>query len=261
MVERAERDRQVVDQPGVAQHARRLGQLVLGVGVRRPVLVGQPAADGAVRPDALAHRLAHLAQEPQPVLERAAVLVGRRLTWGERNWVGQVVEPGAHLDAVDPALRGVRRRLPVAVDHLPDLAARERARLGLEPRAGHAGRRHRRRPRRRRDHLAAAVEELHDDLRAVRVHGVGQPPEDRHDLGQVAADRVRRQQPGVVGRRRLDADQRRRRRAPGPRGRRSGRRSAGGRGRGSSGATSRRSGCGSRPGRARAARRGCPARA
>jgi hypothetical protein len=53
----------------------------------------------------------------------------------------------------------------------------------------------------------AAVEELDEQPRAVRVHRAGQLLVDGHDRGQVAADRVRRQQAGVVDRGCLDDDQ------------------------------------------------------
>ena len=120
---------------------------------------------------------------------------------------GQVVEARADLDAVDAAGRRVGGRLAVPVDHLADLAPRQLARLGLEAGAGDAGRRHGSRARGRGDHLAAAVEELHEQARVVLVDGPGQAPVCGHDLREISAQRVRGQQAGVVDRGSLDDDQ------------------------------------------------------
>ena len=182
------------------------GQLLVAVAIPGTALVGQPAADGTA-PDALAHGLADLAQEPQPVLERATVGVGAGVGVRGEELGGQVVEARADLDAVDAAGRRVGGRLAVAVDHLADLAPSQLARLGLETGAGDAGGRHGSRARGRGDHLAPAVEELHEQARVVLVNGLGQAPVCGHDLREISTQRVRGQQAGVVDRGGLDDDQ------------------------------------------------------
>ena len=57
------------------------------------------------------------------------------------------------------------------------------------------------------DLLAAAVQQLDEQARPVRLHGRGDTPVARGDLGQKAAERVRCEQPGRVHRRRLEHDQ------------------------------------------------------
>ena len=166
---------------------------------------------------------------------------------------GQVVVRGRDLDAVEAALgRRARRRA-----RSPRRSPRSPRRWRHAARRGSGGSgsptaRDGRRARRARDLLPAAVEELHEEPRAVRPDGL-------HDAAVAADDRRRGSRRGYAGSagptgqpRSPRARSARRRPARGPRGRRRSRPSAGGRGRGSSGEPSRRSGFAARPVRARA---------
>jgi hypothetical protein len=204
---RAERDRDVVGEP-VRTDGFGRGEDVVEVGADgRGALVGQAAADGPVWAEPLTHRLEHLAQEAEPVLEAPAVLIRADVGVPGEELGRQVAEAGAHLDAVEAALGRVGGRLPVALEHLADLGSGERARLRLEPGRRDRARRHGGRPRPRGDHLASAVEELADQPRPVLLHGGAHPLPHGHDLGQVAADGVRGQEARGVDGRRLDDDQ------------------------------------------------------
>ena len=159
---------------------------------------------------------------------------------------------GAQLDAVEPGRARVAGHQLVVLDDLLDLARAERARLDLEALARHRGRGDGGSARRRVDLLAAAVEELHEEPGAARVHGVGDAREPLDDARVVAGDRVAGQQAARVHRRGLDADQPGAAARRAPRGRRRSRPSAGRPRRASSDARSRRCGCGSRSARSAA---------
>ena len=138
-----------------------------------------------------AHRLQHREQEAS----RLGPLVFAPVEPGREELCRQVLVRGRDLDPVQPRLRNQRGAPRVAFDDLLDLARGQRARLHVEAKAGNRRGRERRRPRRVGDLLAAAVEELHEEPRSVRLHGLGDSSERRDDLLAVAAQRVRRQEP------------------------------------------------------------------
>ena len=111
-----------------------------------------------------------------------------------------------HLDAVDAALAAQPRGRRVPGDEVVDLRLRQRARLGAEARRRDRRRRDRRRQRRRGDLLAPAVEELHEQPRAVPADGGAEALVGARDRGQIATDRVRGEESGLVHRRGLEKD-------------------------------------------------------
>ncbi len=198
----AEDERGEVDQAGAAQLA---GDRRAGLGVQplgRELVGGEPDADRELRPRALPHGLQCVACEAQrrPVLVRAPV-GGRREELGD-----QVTVRHRDLDAVHPALAAMARCGRVALEHRGDLRGGERARLGHVARRRHGRGRERRRPRRGRDLLPAAVEELDEQLRPVLVQRAGELFVAVDDRWQEAAERVRGQQAARVYGGRLDED-------------------------------------------------------
>ena len=189
----ADRERDVVDALGREQVADPRDALRVG---------RQPDADAEAR-DRLAHRPDHRGEEPRPVAPGVVAAVERRV----EELLDQVAVRGGDLDPVEAALGGQLGGARMPGDDLVDLAARERARLDAEARARHRRRGERRRARGGAHLLAAAVQELHEQARPVRLHGLGDTPVARGDLGQEAAERVRREQPGRVHRCRLEHDQ------------------------------------------------------
>lgn len=105
----------------------------------------------------------------------------------------QVPLRGQELDPVEPCFRRKLRGARVADNDLLDLRRGECPGLGAESRARHRRGCERRSTRRRRDLLAAAVQELDEEPRAVRLHRSGHTPVARDDLGEVAAEGVRGQ--------------------------------------------------------------------
>jgi hypothetical protein len=118
----------------------------------------------------------------------------------------QVPLRGQELDPVEPCFRRKLRGARVADNDLLDLRGGECPRLGAESRARHRRRRERRSTRRRRDLLPAAVQELDEEPRAVRLHRSGHTPVACDDRGEVAAEGVRGQEPGRVHRCRFEHD-------------------------------------------------------
>ena len=139
-------------------------------------------------------------------VEGAVVAVVAQVGARREELRGEVRVGRRELDAVHPALARPHGAGAEAVDQVADLGSREGARLDVEALRRHRGRRDRGRARRRGDLLAPAVEELQEETRAVRADGVAEAAVGRHDLGQVAADRVRRQEARGVHRGRLEED-------------------------------------------------------
>ena len=114
---------------------------------------------------------------------------------------------GRDLDPVEARLGDQRRRPCEPLDDGVDLPRRERARLDVEAEARERRRSERGRARGAGDLLPSAVEELREEPRPVRVHGVGDARQRRHDLLPVPGERMRSQQPGRVHGRCLEDDQ------------------------------------------------------
>ncbi len=178
----AEREAEVVD-----PLADRLGRRG-----RHGVVGGQAHADREAG-RGVADRGHHRLQQARPV--RPAVVAVVEL--GRHELGEQVAVGGRELDPVEPAGRGERRGVRVAGHDLVDLARPQGARLGMEAEAGDRRGGDRGRPRRRRDELPPAVEELDEQPRAVRLHGRRDPLVAGHDLLAIAGQRV----PGQAARR------------------------------------------------------------
>jgi hypothetical protein len=199
-----ERRRHEVDPAVVAQRARDLRALGRPHRPGRDLVRGEAHADRHAVARLGAHRGQDLAREAQARVEVAVVAVVAAIRGRSEELRGQVAVGHRDLDAVDPALAtqaGARR---VAGDELVDLGGGQRARLGVKARAGHRRRRDRRRPRRARDLLAPAVQQLHEQPRPVRADPLAEAAVRGRDPGQVAAERMRGEQPGRVHRGRLD---------------------------------------------------------
>jgi hypothetical protein len=111
------------------------------------------------------------------------------------------------LDPVEPGLGRERRAARVGGDDLLHLRRAQRPRLGVVAMPGQRRRRHHDRPRRRGDHLAATVEQLHEQLRPLAPDRGADAPVPVDHAVEVAADRVWREQPRGRGRDRLHHDQ------------------------------------------------------
>ena len=197
-----EDERGEVDLPAGAQLA---GELRAGGGVHalgRQLVGGEADADGELRPRAVAHRGQHLAREAQR--RRVGVLAPVRD--GREELRDQVAVRHRDLDPVHAALPAVARGGRVALEHRVDLRGGQRARLGHVPGRGDRGGRDRRRARRGGDLLPPAVEELHEQLRPVRVQRAGELLVAVDDGREEAAERVRGQQAAGVDRGGLDED-------------------------------------------------------
>ena len=145
----------------------------------------------------------HLCEEAASVPPRVLPPVDARV----EELFDQVPVGGRDLDTVEARLGGQLRGARIAGDDLLDLGAGECSRFGTEARARDGRGRKRRWPRRREDLLPAAVEELDEEPRAMGPHGRRHAPVTLDDLRQVAAERVRSQEPGRMNRRRLEHDQ------------------------------------------------------
>ena len=220
----ARRGRRTGDDAEVIDHA---------VGVDRLAdldhLVGGQAALGhlvARDADAERHRRAglgadageHLAQEPQPVVERAAVSVVARVGARVEELRDQIAHAGEDLDAIEAGLLEAPRGVAIGRDdpvddplahrhghHAIALVGRVRGRVRHRSAAVVAG-----------AHRAPGVEQLAEDLAAVRVARVGQAAEARDagigagvevELGvaegRIEAHALEHDQPGAARRARL----------------------------------------------------------
>ena len=114
---------------------------------------------------------------------------------------------GRDLDPVEAGGGDVGGRARVAVDDRLDVRLSSGARLDVEAAARDRRGGDRGRAGRARDLLAAAVEELDEEPRPVRPHGLGDAGEPGGRLFPVAREGVRSQEPGRVDGRRLEDDQ------------------------------------------------------
>ena len=187
----AERDREVVDEPGELGRDRDGG---FGIG-REPHAEHEPRRG---RPHGLHDGDEELRSCRPLVLPQVEA---RREELGE-----QVVVRGRELDAVQAALGGQLGRARVAGDDLVDLPGGQRARLDVEALARDRRRRDRGRPRRVGDQLPAAVEELDEEPGPVRAHRVDDAPIAAGDLREIAGQRVGGEAAGLVHGGRLEDD-------------------------------------------------------
>ena len=97
---------------------------------------------------------------------------------------------GRHLDPVEPALGRTRGAGRIALDQLVDLVVAQGAGLDVIAAGGHGRRRDDDGLRRGRDHLAATVEKLYEQLGVVGVHHIRHPPVAGRDVVEIGADGV-----------------------------------------------------------------------
>ena len=159
-----------VDEPGAGETGRDLRALV---GTEAVAVAGSPRrrrAGRRPRPSATdrgANRLEHLDREPEPVVERTAVLVGAAVVLGREELVDEIAVRGVDLDAVEARVGRVPGAATEVLDHLADLVALDRLRRLHVVRD--ARRRPHRQPRPGRVVHAAVVRELQERERAVLV--------------------------------------------------------------------------------------------
>lgn len=166
---------------GVAVERHRIGlAATIGDAVGR-----QPDADAVGAPN-LGHRLRHLQQEADAVLDRAAILIGPHIALRLQELLDQIAVGAVDLDAVEAGGERVLRALPVSLDHQRDLGGLQRPRrlvldhLAVRRHALELGgdRNRRRRHRQRTVRLergvrdAADVPELQEDQAALGVHRI-----------------------------------------------------------------------------------------
>ncbi len=107
---------------GVGVERHRVGfAAIIGDAVGR-----QSHADAVSAPDS-DHGLRHFHQETRAVLDRAAIAVGAQIDVGLQELLDQIAVGAVDLDAVEPGLQCIFRRLPVGLDHAWYLGGFERA--------------------------------------------------------------------------------------------------------------------------------------
>ena len=193
----------VIEQAVGVERGERLQRLVGGqalVGLRF-LADRDPQPDGEVRASAVPGGGDRLAQEPEPVLRRAAVRVRPQVGTRVEELGRQVAVRRDDLDPVEPGPGNPGGGRPVAADHLGDEAGRHLPRHDAEPLVRNRGWRvgHGQRAVGRFHQLPSVVEELLEDSGPVGVHGVGQPGE-TGNAGVV----VGHQHVAAVPRRRVD---------------------------------------------------------
>src|SRR5581483_2318317 len=174
-VVRPERHVEVVELPGAVEALDDLGHFFDLEGAGQGGAFGTEAdPDDEIVADRGAHGVDDLDGEPQPVLERASVVVGAVVGGRAEELAGQVAVGGVDLDPVEAAFPGPAGRRGVGGHDFVDLALGHGLGQEAELRAGH---------RRggpggaavdRRD-VVTAVEELLEDFHAFGVHRVGEP--------------------------------------------------------------------------------------
>ena len=197
----------VVDQALARERAQDGGGLRGMAALGQRFVGGEPDSNREPVARAASHRLQHcsdVVQAPLRVAAPGVVALIRALAQELRR---QVAVGRAQLDAVEARRARVAGDQFVVRDDLLDLAGAECAGLDLEALARHGGRSHGGCPRRGFDLLAAAVEELHEQTGAARVHGLRDTRQPLDDAWVVARDRVAGEQAAGVDGRGLDADQ------------------------------------------------------
>jgi hypothetical protein len=121
-----------------------------------------------------AHRLEHLDREPQPLVERAAVLVSPPVVRRRQEFVDEVSVRGVHLDPVEPRIGRVPGTPREVLDHLVNLVRIDR--LGGLHVVRDARRRPHGQPRPRRVIDAAVVGQLQEGQRAVFLNLLAHAP-------------------------------------------------------------------------------------
>ena len=145
------------------------------------VAADSEADDGRVI-DMRAHRGDHFAQEAQAVLERSAIFVVALVDARIEELRRQIAMARHDLEPIQPGAAQPPRGLAIAVDHIRDHRLAHRPRHHMEALVRHRGGRvgDRRAAVLAFHDLAPRVEQLPEDLAAVLVHRLGQPPIARH---------------------------------------------------------------------------------
>jgi len=151
-------------------------------------------------PDRAAHRGDQLEEQPRPVGERTAVVVVTPVRGRRQEAPHDRAVRALELDAVEPALRAALGHVGVAGHDRRDLPVVHRLRDLAEERVGDRRGRPHRQARVHRRRLAAVVVDLGEDRRAVAVHGLGDAPVARQDVGVEAVDELLVGPVGGVGR-------------------------------------------------------------
>ena len=141
------------------------------------LLGGEADAEQEVAATALPDPLDDLLQEPSPVLERAAVLVVPAVGVRREELGDEVAVRSVDLDAVVAEVAQVDRALDERLDQLFDLVVRERVGYRRSPLRAEGGGRDQRVVGFAADVLAAEVDELRRDQRAMLVDELGPPLE------------------------------------------------------------------------------------
>ena len=145
-----------------------------------------------------ATRFVAIGRDPEHFAQEAATVAPGVLATVEgtiEELLDQVAVRRGDLDAVQTALGGKLSCARVAGDDLFDLVPARCTWLDAEARAWNSGRSKCGRTWRRRDLLAPSVEQLHEQSGARRLDRRRDPAIPRHQLGEIATQRVRGQEP------------------------------------------------------------------
>ena len=203
----ADRGVDVVDVAGGLDHPRHLDRLVDRRAAVDQLVAAQPHAEGEAGADDAAHGGDDLEQQPGPVGEGAAVVVGAPVGGGGEEAADDRGVAALQLDPVEAALGAVLGHRRVAGDDLVDLGRRDRLGDLAEQRVGDGRRRPHRQPGVHRRRLAAVVVDLGEHRHPVAVHGVGDPAVARDHVAVEAVDQLLVRPVGRVGRVLLGDDQ------------------------------------------------------